>query len=93
MTEILVIIAIALAIFMLPRLTGKRVQKGSPALSRISKISGWLRLAIMASILWPAGSALYLKPWNAHWLKFVVLGIGPVILFWGIYWVLSGFRK
>ncbi len=93
MSEILVIIAIALAIVTLPRLTGKRAQKGRPALSRISKINGWVRLAIMASILWPAGAALYLKPWNAQWLKFVVLGTGPVMLFWGIYWVLSGFRK
>jgi hypothetical protein len=93
MTQILVIIAIALAIFMLPRLAGKRVEKNGSTFSSFSEISGWLRLAIMASILWPAGAAIYLKPWNDHWPMFLFVGIGPVILFWGIFWVLSGFRK
>jgi hypothetical protein len=93
MTEILVIIAIALAIFMLPRLTGKRVEKGGHAPLSLSKMNGWLRLAIMASVLWPAGTAFFLKPWNNHWPMFFYVGMGPVMLLWGIFWVFSGFRK
>jgi len=93
MTQILVIVAIALAIFVLPRLAGKQVDKNGSTSRNILEISGWLRLAIMASILWPAGAAFYLKPWNSHWPMFFYVGIGPVILFWGIFWVLSGFRK
>ncbi|OQY43328.1 MAG: hypothetical protein B6240_12685 [Desulfobacteraceae bacterium 4572_87] len=93
MTEILVIIAIALAIFMLPRLTGKRVEEGDRRNISLSKMSGWLRLAIMASLLWPAGVAFFLKPWNHHWSIFFYAGMGPVILLWGIFWVFTGFRK
>lgn len=93
MTEILVIIAIALAIFMLPRLTGKRVEKGGSALKSVSQINGWLRLAIVASALWPASAAFFFKPWNNHWPVFLYAGVGPVVLLWGVFWVLSGFRK
>ena len=93
MSQVLVIIAIALAIFMLPRLAGKRVKENGSISRSFLEISGWLRLAIMASILWPAGAAFYLKPWNDHWPMFFYVGIGPVILFWGLFWVLSGFRK
>lgn len=93
MTEILVIIAIALAIFMLPRLTGKQARKGNRTSLHVLQMNGWLRLAIMASLLWPAGAAFFLKPWNSHWPMFFYVGIGPVVLLWGIFWVFSGFRK
>ena len=93
MNEILVIIAIALAIFMLPRLTGKQIEKGGRQAGVISKMTGWGRLAVMASILWPAVMAFFLKPWNGNWPMFLCVGIGPVVLLWGVFWVLSGFRK
>ena len=93
MNEILVIIAIALAIFMLPRLTGKRIEKGGRQTGVISRMTGWVRLAVMASILWPAAMVFFLKPWNGNWPMFLYVGIGPVVLSWGVFWVLSGFRK
>ena len=93
MNEILVIIAIALAIFMLPRLTGKRIEKGGRQAGVISKMTGWVRLAVMASILWPVVIALFLKPWNGNRSMFFCVSIGPVVLSWGVFWVLSGFRK
>ena len=93
MTEILVIIAIALAIFMLPRLTGRHAQNERAPSPGLSRISGWLRLAILGAILWLAGTAFFLKPWNSGWPIFFYIGLGPVFLFWGLYWVLSGFRK
>lgn len=93
MNEILVIIAIALAIFMLPRLTGKRVEKRGGETRGISKMNGWVRLAVMASILWPAIVAFFTKPWNNHWPIFFYVGMGPVALLWGVFWVFSGFRK
>ncbi len=93
MSEILVIIAIALAIFMLPRLAGKQAKKESSGIRTGFRLSGWLRLAIMVSVLWPAGIALFLKPWNNHWHTFLYVGMGPVALFWGVFWVFSGFRK
>ena len=93
MSEILVIIAIALAIFMLPRLAGKQVKREGSEIRTGLQMSGWLRLAVMASALWPAGTAFFLKPWNAQWSTFCYVGLGPVVLFWGLFWVLSGFRK
>ncbi|MBT3255519.1 MAG: hypothetical protein HN366_03525 [Deltaproteobacteria bacterium] len=93
MNEILVIIAIALAIFMLPRLTGKRIEKGGRQAGMISKMTGWVRLAVMVSILWPTVMAFFIKPWNNHWPMFLYVGIAPVALLWGVFWVLSGFRK
>ena len=93
MSEILVIVAIALGIIMLPRLTGKRAEKAGRKPGGVSRMTGWLRLAVMASILWPAVMAFYLKPWNRHWPMFFYASIGPVALLWGIYWVLSGFKK
>lgn len=93
MSEILVIVAIALGIIMLPRLMGKRAEKTDPRASGVSKMSGWVRLAVMASILWPTIMAFFLKPWNHHWPMFFYIAMGPVALLWGIFWVLSGFRK
>ncbi|MBW2710058.1 MAG: hypothetical protein JRD04_12515 [Deltaproteobacteria bacterium] len=93
MNEILVIIAIALAIFILPKLTGKRIEKSGQQAGIISKMTGWVRLAVMASILWPAVMAFSLRPWNGNQPMFFYVGIGPVALLWGIFWVLSGFRK
>ena len=93
MNEILVIIAIALAIFVLPRLPGKRVENNDRRTGVISKMTGWVRLAVMGSILWPAIIAFFLKPWNGSWPMFFYVGIGPVVLSWGVFWVLSGFRK
>ncbi len=93
MTEILVIVAIAVGIIMLPRLTGKRTEKTDRQSSGLSGITGWMRLAIMASLLWPAIMAVFLKPWNHHWPLFIYIAMGPVALLWGIFWVLSGFRK
>ena len=93
MNEILVIIAIALAIFMLPRLMGKRIEKGGWQTGMVSKMSGWIRLAVMASILWPTVMAFFLKPWNGNHPMFFYVGMGPVVLLWGVFWVLSGFRK
>ena len=93
MSEILVIVAIALGIIMLPRLTGRRTENTGRQTSGVSSINGWMRLAIMASVLWPAIMAFFLKPWNDHWPMFFYVAIGPVALSWGIFWVLSGFRK
>lgn len=96
MTEILLIIAIALAIFLLPRLAGKRQEETRNPYQPGRHMSGWLRLAILASLLWVALVTVYLKPWNhfaAAWYIFVLVAFGPVGLFWGTFWVFSGFRR
>jgi MFS family permease len=91
-TETLIIIAVILAIFMLP----KRLSRWSEPVRRprrVSRLTGWQRMAILLSILWLAFLALYLKPWNNGWYIYFYAGIAPVILYWGIFWIYLGFKK
>ena len=54
----------------------------------VQSISGTMRLAIVFSVLLPAGAALFLKPWaNGGWLIFIAVGILPVIMGWAGRWV------
>ena len=91
--EILIIVAIILGIFILPRMLRKQPEPEIKPLDQILKLNGWGRMAILVSILWIALSALYLKPWNNEWQIFFYAGLTPVILSWGIYWVFRGFKK
>ncbi|HHF51509.1 MAG: hypothetical protein JRJ86_00095 [Deltaproteobacteria bacterium] len=91
--EILLIVAIILGIFMLPRLLRRQQENEVRPADQGQGLSGWKRLAILASFLWPALLALYLKPWNSHWHIFLYVAVGPVALAWGILWIFSGFRK
>ena len=93
LTEILLIVAIILGIFMLPRLLKSQPENQIQRSDQNRRLTGWKRLAILASILWPAFFALYLKPWNSPWQIFFYMGICPVIAGWGIFWVFSGFKK
>ncbi len=92
-TEILLIVAIIVGIIFLPGLMNRKSERVTQRVNRVLRISGWMRLAILASLLWPAFVALYLKPWNSHWHIFLYTAVGPVALSWGIFWVLSGFKK
>ena len=91
--EILLVVLIAVGIFMLPRVMNRQPERGIRRLDRGLKISGWMRLAVLASFLWPALLGLYIKPWNNHWHIFLYGALGPLVLAWGIFWVFSGFRK
>lgn len=91
--EILLIVAIILGILMLPRLTGKKSDQPFQRLAHGFRFTGWIRIAILASLFWLALTGFYLKPWDIHWVPFLYMGVGPVALIWGIYWVSSGFRK
>ncbi len=93
LTEILLIAAIVVGILFLPGLMNKKSKQTTQRLDRFLRISGWMRLAILASLLWPALVALYLKPWNNLWHIFLYAAVGPVALTWGIFWVFSGFKK
>ena len=92
--EIAVVALIAFAIFFLPRLKGRRQEirfvKSTP---KSLVVSGRMRLAIFASILWSAGTALFFQPWKENLPLFLCIGIGPIFLGWGVIWVLAGYRK
>lgn len=74
----------------------------------LTKISGWYRLLIIASIIWAIVSLVIIDPWTHdhhpfllsettilvnHWGKFLRIGILPVVTFWGLLWVINGFRN
>lgn len=90
--EILIVIAIILGIIILPRMFRRPPEPETGPLRRGFKLTGWMRLAILVSLIWAAFFALYLSPWNHRWDTFFYLGIGPVVLFWGIFWIIQGFR-
>lgn len=91
MQEILVLIVIALAIFYLPRMMAKKSLR-EPAV-RQRPLTGWMRLAIMGSLLWIAAAAAFWEPWQKEILPFFYFGLGPVIVLWGAAWVWLGYRR
>ena len=91
--EILVLVIIILGILFLPRILN-RGQEKKPAVPRPAiVVSGKIRLAIAASVLWPAVMAAYIQPWEKDLFRYLYLGVGPVAFIWIIYWVVTGFRK
>jgi hypothetical protein len=94
--EILVIVAILLAIIFMPRLMHPQQAKGS-VVARVQKagraVSGRLRLAVFISLLWIVGAAVYSWAWQGTWPPFVIGGLIPVALFWGMAWVVKGFTR
>ncbi|MBI5184193.1 MAG: hypothetical protein HZA01_00475 [Nitrospinae bacterium] len=91
-TEILMLALIIAGLFILPRIT-ERGREARHAFARTEPgISGPMRLAIAASLLWLSAAALYLEPWKESMARFLVFGLGPVALAWGVNWVLAGFR-
>ena len=96
MQEFLVVAAIALALFFIPRLTNR---KPTPAPERnnelMTTLPGWMRLAILVTIFWIAGLAAYLQPWknSSNTIDFLYIAIGPVAAAWGAFWVWSGYKK
>ena len=91
--EILVLVVIILGILFLPRILNRGQEKRSTIPRPAIVISGTMRVAISASVLWPALMAVYMQPWEKDLSRYLFLGVGPVALLWLIYWVLTGFRK
>ncbi len=91
MQEVLVLIVIALAIFYLPRMIGRK--PSTEPVRRPPPLTGRMRLAILLTIFWIAGSATILKPWQGDALPFFSLGLGPAVAAWGAAWVWFGYKK
>lgn len=89
--EILVIVLLFVLIFFLPRRLGKGGSKKAGGM--LQTLSGRLRLAMVVSVVWLLAWAAYFRPWSGGLLGFALVGLGPVVLGWGILWVLDGFKK
>jgi hypothetical protein len=73
--------------------------------SSFSNISGWYRLLIVASVIWFLFSLVFTDPWTHkmpdfmggytenNWDQFLTIGIAPLIIFWGLIWIVCGFKK
>ena len=92
--EILLIVLIVLAIFLIPRMIKPRPSPEPMRTRRpLPSLSWTLRLAIVLSILWPIGCALYFKPWQQALVPFAAVGICPVVVAWSLNWVMAGMKK
>jgi len=91
--EILVLVIIILGILFLPRILNRGQEKQGSKDKPVVVLSGRMRLAIAASVLWPALIAAFLQPWNQDLYPYLYLGPGPVAVCWLFFWVLTGFRK
>jgi hypothetical protein len=95
LTEILLILLIVVVLFFLPRMVSRPSSpvRKAPAQSLMKKMSGRWRLAILASVIWLAATALWLQPWAGKQTLFVGIGAAPVVVGWGVWWVVSGFKQ
>ncbi|RTZ99370.1 MAG: hypothetical protein DSY89_08535 [Deltaproteobacteria bacterium] len=91
--EILIIVLIILGILFIPRMTGSPAAVQQKATFPRRRLSGFIRLVIVVSVLWPLGFAVYYRLWQGHSTAFYVYGLGPVIVGWSLYWVMAGFIK
>ncbi len=94
--EILVLVAIILGILFLPRILNRgqgKTDKTAVAPRREVALSGKMRLAIAASVLWPAAMAAFLQPWKEDLFLFLYIGPGPVAVGWIVFWVYTGFLR
>ncbi len=92
--EILIISAIVVGAILIPRMVNP--QKPAPRIvrkERRRRLSGKLRLVIAASIVFPLAAAAFIQPWRKDPIAYLYIGVGPVLLFWLVYWVLLGFRR
>jgi hypothetical protein len=94
MQEILVMIVVALALFALPRILGKRPESEPVrAVRRRPALTGRMRLAILLTIFWILGAAAVLEPWQGDVQPFLFIGLAPAAALWGATWVWFGYRK
>ena len=93
MQEILVMIVVALALFALPRILGKRPEPAPIRVVRRPPLTGRMRLAILITLFWLLGAAAVLEPWQGDVFPFLYTGLAPVAALWGATWVWFGYRK
>jgi hypothetical protein len=89
--EILLIAVILMGILFLPRILPTRTEQRPK--NPVAFLSRKMRVAIVASIVYPAIAALFLQPWNRDVMTFMYAGFGPVALGWLGYWAFTGRKK
>ena len=91
--EILVLVIIILGILFLPRILNRGGEKQAAAIRPTVVLTGRMRLAIAASVIWPVLIAAFMQPWKHDPINYLYFGPGPVAIVWITYWVITGFKK
>lgn len=96
--EIIMVGCVLAGLFIIPRLLRRGDQDSKKIASNASsqKTSaqrGRMRLVILLSVAWIIGAALLLNPLKESVVPFLLIGVFPVLLGWGIRWVVQGFSK
>lgn len=91
--EILVLVAIIVGILFLPRVLNRGQAKETAEIEQPFVLTGKMRLALGASVVWPAAVAAYIQPWKNDLYMYLYIGVGPVVLAWIIFWIFTGFRN
>jgi len=86
--ELIVIALVVFLIIFMPRKPKPRT--GGTGFRK--RLSGKMRLGIAMSAVYLAGAAAWLKPWEEEPIRFLCIGVGPVLAGWLACWVLAGFR-
>ena len=66
---------------------------------RLKLLPETLRLAIIGSIFWPIFSFIYIVEPNKFFIlsdfirKFALMGVLPLVFYWGLWWVIQGFKE
>lgn len=89
--EILLVAVILLGILFIPRMLPRKGAQTSTRPAMV--ISRNLRVAIVASVIYPIVAAAFLQPWRNDLILFLYAGMGPVLLGWLFYWVHTGRKK
>jgi len=91
--EILVLVAIIVGILFLPKILNRSQAKAPAETEPLFVLTGRMRLALGASIVWPAAVAAYMQPWKNDLYTYLYIAVGPVVLVWIAFWVYTGFRN
>ena len=91
--EILVLVIIILGILILPRILNRGREKQVAVIRPAIVLTGRIRMAIAASVIWPALIAAFMQPWKHDLINYLYFGPGPVAIVWITYWVITGFKK
>lgn len=54
------------------------------------------RIAVVCSILWFLIVLVSIEPWEYHWDHlddFIAIAVIPLVVFWGIWWIIKAGKK
>jgi hypothetical protein len=93
--ELLIIVFVLLVLFLVPRMLRKRPagqSKQPPAQDIKPSNTGVMRLGLFLSVSWVVLAFILLNPFSGRWMPFVAGGLLPIVVGWGVRWVVLGFK-